>query len=291
MGNGLIRFGVLFLVLAALAAGGYVWLQRDGERSRVPTSGGPLGQTGHLEQTGRSEEADRSEEASHSTQAGYLEQAEHLDALRAEVKEARKNVRSQERIYKRRVNQARRNLQKVQATGNKQLLSLNGRQGFVRLTPTEIQVPEGTFPVTGSLTAEADVAGELIVKRRSTLTRMAAGGVLLGPLGVLLGAAAQKTTHIDEREIYLLIEGDGFASLVICKPNQEKQAFQAAAQIVKAAAFSEAFREALNTDARQAQRELDQAVSSDRNLKAARKGLERVSNRLIEAESGGTPLG
>ena len=67
--------------------------------------------------------------------------------------------------------------------------------------------------------AAVDAAGNLAVTKRSTLTRMAAGGVLLGPVGLLGGGMMKKTQKHDTRELYLLIETPTFVAALACKPD------------------------------------------------------------------------
>lgn len=207
-------------------------------------------------------------------------------ALQAEVREAERRLRTEERAYGRKISRADASLRQIRKKEQKVLASLRGKQGFVKLTPTEIKVAEGTFPVTSELTATADVAGNLTVNRRSTLTRMAAGGALLGPLGVVLGAAAQKTTYKDERQIYLLIEGEGFASLVICKPQQDKKALETAAQIVRAAAFSDQFKRTVGREVRDAQAQIAAAGADNEAVRDAREALEQSRLLLAQAKAG-----
>ncbi len=67
-----------------------------------------------------------------------------------------------------------------------------------------------------------DTAGALThgVRSRRTLTRIAAGGVVAGPVGALAGAMLKKQTNVkvDSRELYLLIDGPDWAVLQRCNP-------------------------------------------------------------------------
>ena len=75
----------------------------------------------------------------------------------------------------------------------------------------------------------ASTAGNLAAyaKSRSTLTRMGAGGLVLGPVGMLIGATAKKSKDVykvDKRELYLLVEAEAWAETVELEPDKGKQA-------------------------------------------------------------------
>ena len=63
-----------------------------------------------------------------------------------------------------------------------------------------------TFPVAG---AEAWVESAGAIDRRLSLARTGGGALLLGPFGAVLGAIAKK--KVDDRQLFLLINGPGFA--------------------------------------------------------------------------------
>jgi hypothetical protein len=73
--------------------------------------------------------------------------------------------------------------------------------------------PGGQVPLDG-VEASVDTAGNLSVTKRATLTRMAAGGLLLGGLGAVLSLGFQKKERQDTRELYLLLDA-GAASVVV----------------------------------------------------------------------------
>jgi len=73
--------------------------------------------------------------------------------------------------------------------------------------------PGGEVPLD-AVEASVDTAGNLSVTKRATLTRMAAGGLLLGGLGAVLSLGFQKKEQQDTRELYLLLDA-GPASVVI----------------------------------------------------------------------------
>src|SRR4051794_24060350 len=97
---------------------------------------------------------------------------------RALVKAAERGIRVAESAYAKRVKQARNELDKAAAPVKIQEL------GGVLLTDERLQMPNAHHPLTPDVQARVDTAGNLAAyaKSRSTLTRMGAGGLVLGPL-------------------------------------------------------------------------------------------------------------
>ncbi|MBX0299368.1 hypothetical protein K2F54_05180 [Cryobacterium sp. 1639] len=85
-------------------------------------------------------------------------------------------------------------------------------------------------PVTG-VQVTVETAGEL--QRRSTLTRTAAGAIVFGPAGAVVGALFRK--QVDRRELYLLVDGDLFAWAVNINPSKGAAARAFAAKVNTAA--------------------------------------------------------
>jgi len=64
-----------------------------------------------------------------------------------------------------------------------------------------------------------DSAGNLSETKRATLTRLAVGGLVLGPLGAVLALGFQKRRTVDNRELYLLIEAGPASCVLQVKPD------------------------------------------------------------------------
>lgn len=124
--------------------------------------------------------------------------------------------------------------------------AMGGERKFV-LYEDRIETPEGPQPLTPDLVASVDTAGNIAqsVKSRSTLTRMGAGTLVAGPIGLLVGATAKKTKTQtrDTRELYLLIDGGTWMSSAACNPDQGAQVRQFAQQVTVAARNVEQARE------------------------------------------------
>jgi hypothetical protein len=183
---------------------------------------------------------------------------------RALVKTADKGVRVAESDYAKRVKQARKELDKAAAPVKIQ--KLDG----ILLTDDRLQTPNGQHPLTPDVQARVDTAGNLAAyaKSRSTLTRMGAGGLMLGPVGMLIGATAKKSKNmkVDTRELYLLIEAETWAETIKMNPDKGQQA-RALAQAINVAA----------RDVEQAKRKRGEAI--------------RVANaRLAEVEQDRTAI-
>jgi hypothetical protein len=140
----------------------------------------------------------------------------HYDALKA----ARKELKGAQRTHAAKVREAEREVKKARTA--EQLGSVGGHV----LYDDRIQTPDGTHPLTAEVSATVDTAGALATKSRSTLTRMAAGGVVLGPLGMLIGATAKKSSTLDKRELYLLVDGGEWASMAKLNPDHGEKARQ-----------------------------------------------------------------
>jgi hypothetical protein len=146
-----------------------------------------------------------------------------------------------------------------------------------------IEVSHGTFRLNNDIHASVDTAGNLATKSRPTLTRMAAGGLLLGPVGILAGGMFKKSKSVDNRELYLMIEGSDFATLIQAKPNDGPRLRELAMSINNAAKSVETFK-----------KNCEQAVDSARNqlaaLEADRSSVEAAIAAVTAAKSDRTRL-
>lgn len=85
----------------------------------------------------------------------------------------------------------------------------------------------GEYQPVAGVRVRVESAGEL--QRRSTLTRTAAGGLLFGPAGAIVGALFKKT--VDKRELYLLVDGPVFAWAVEVRASDGPAARSFAAKV------------------------------------------------------------
>jgi hypothetical protein len=125
----------------------------------------------------------------------------------------------------------------------------------VKLWEYWVSTPTGEGPVE-AVRATCDTASNMVVSQRATLTRMAAGGLLLGPLGAILSLGFQKKKVEDHRELYLLIESPVFASLVQCPPDEGLKARRFAMAVNLAASISASAQEAIPERLAQVEAEL-----------------------------------
>lgn len=144
------------------------------------------------------------------------------------VKTAEKNLKSVTKLWDKKLRDAETQLQSAQAHGTHKL----GSYGAVTLFENSLLTPQGTVNLeVEQASAAVDTAGSLMETRRSTLTRMAAGGILLGPVGLLGGGMLKKKGQVDTRELYLVIESSSVASIVECKPEDGARVRQFATAI------------------------------------------------------------
>lgn len=113
------------------------------------------------------------------------------------------------------------------------------RVGPLVLTDSTVLINGREYSLTPGTKARVDTAGNLAAysKSRSTVTRMAAGGMLLGPAGLVAGAAARKSKDRvkDVRELYVLIESEEWAETVRLDPDQGEAARRLVQQLNLAA--------------------------------------------------------
>lgn len=165
------------------------------------------------------------------------EEREHHDATaeyEASVNGAQKALVAEEKAREKRLAAAQKTISKAGSMGTKKLGAFKGEEGTISFTGRTITTPNGTYPLDENVTAAADTAGNLAMSSRSTLTRIAAGGLAFGPVGAIVGGVAKKSKMHDTRELYLLVEGAQFAAVLTCKPDEGQKVRQFAMSIVQA---------------------------------------------------------
>lgn len=145
------------------------------------------------------------------------------------IKSSMKQLAQVQKVYDHQISKFRSQLAVLRSPMGRQL---GVYQGCV-LSELWISTPQGSGSVAGA-SASCDTASNMVVKSRATLTRMAAGGLVLGPLGAVLSLGFKKHKVDDHRELYLLIETSTFASVVACPPDQGVKARQFAAAVMTA---------------------------------------------------------
>ena len=199
----------------------------------------------------------------------------------AAVKAAEKVLKNEEKAQNSRVKEAQKEVVSAQALGSKRL----GSYGGLTLTETNMFTSSATIPLTSDITASVETAGNLAVKSRSTLTRIAAGGLLFGPAGAIVGGIAKKSSNVDKRELYLLIESSTFSELIVCKPDDGAKVRQFAIQIKQSALAADSVREHRQLAIDQAKANLEKVVADKVLLDQAVKSLEttKADTSRIEA--------
>lgn len=181
-------------------------------------------------------------------------------------------------------------LTQAQAFGGQQIAHYRGKDGAASVGLTAITVPQGTFELTASVFATVDTAGNLATSSRSTLTRIAAGGLLFGPVGAIVGGVAKKTRTHDTRELYLLIQGENFATLITCNPNDGQHVRQFAMAVRQAALNADAARQHWSQLVAQAEHALAWEQQNTGEVDAARTTLHRVTADTARVDAANAAL-
>lgn len=195
------------------------------------------------------------------------------------INQAEKELRHANEAQKTRIQEAERALKEAQEQGQRKLGSYKGKdkKATVELFEDRVLMPEGEARFEdGTVEATVDTAGNLAVTRRATLTRF----IALGGIGAL---AFKKKDLTDARELYLLVEAPGLASLVQCDPNEGAEVRQFAVQINNASRAAESTRKIKEMYVSRAERELEAAMkdhvaieAAERKLDAARSNTQRL---------------
>ncbi len=200
------------------------------------------------------------------------QQSDHNKA----VKEAEKKLTHAKREHAKLVRKAEKELKHTEKIGHGVIGRYKGKNGAVSLTGFTISAPGGTWDLTDQTKARVDTAGNLATNSRSTLTRIATGGVLLGPVGALIGATAKKRTKEDARELYLLIEDPNFGALVQCDPNDGPKVRQLALQIEQTAREAAKLKEQRASSIQKCNKNLEIAEADTASIEQAERELEAV---------------
>jgi hypothetical protein len=203
--------------------------------------------------------------------------AEHAKAVSRVEKEQAKIVKG----HAKKLERARRDQEKAVKRAERELQATITPSPIaqtswptVRLHEDRIETPDGVRALTPQLEAAVDTAGNFAVGGRSTLTRMGAGALLGGGLGLMVGAAAKKDVDKDKRELYLLVADPGWATVVKYKPDHGEKVRRLAQQINIAAANVDA--------ARQTRRNL--IAAAEARVRAARANTQAIDEATRELD-------
>ena len=209
------------------------------------------------------------------------ERRARLDVLRAE-----RMLRRARASHERLVRAAEREVSRVERRHSEQLAALDRRivaledprgpridaVGPVTLYALRLVTPAGEVPIDG-VRADVDAEGTIDVRKRTTLTRLAVGGALLGPLGAVLALGFPKRRTVDGRELYLLIEAGPASCVVQVHPDQGAQVRAFAVQVNAAAADAPRRRGAIAAELATARAELAATREDTSSLDVAREAL------------------
>jgi hypothetical protein len=201
------------------------------------------------------------------------------------IKVAEKSVRAEEKARESRLKTAERRLKSSGSVGRQHLGTYSGAKGPIRIFQHELVLPEGTYPMDDTVRAAVDTAGNLATSSRATLTRMAAGGLMFGPVGLLAGGLLKKNKTHDMRELYLMLEGAEFATLVACRAEDGQQVRQLAAAVNHAAKSASAHRQEHEEAVASATEQLRLETLNTGSLTAAKAALKAARANRIRVET------
>ena len=165
-----------------------------------------------------------------------------------------------------------------------------GKYGEVRLFEDRVETPDGVAGFEdGPVSVTVDTAGNIAVSKRITLTRLVAGGIIGGII------FPKKKVH-DERELYLLVETPGFASMAACDPEHGAKVRQFAIQINNTYKNAPALKQEREQTIAQANATLEaarvsreqDATEADQRLEAIKQDIQRVDAARQAVSSSGT---
>lgn len=209
------------------------------------------------------------------------ERRARIDLLRAAL--ALRRARTRHALLIRRaqrgVTRVERDHSSTLATLDRRIVALEdprGRQrdsfGPVTLYELRIVTPAGEARLDGA-EAEVDTVGALTERKRTTLTRLAVGGAVLGPLGAILALGFPKRTKVDGRELYLLIEAGPASCVLKVRPDDGARVRAFAVQVNASATVVASRRDRIAVELADARRQLDAVREDHTALDAARERL------------------
>ena len=187
------------------------------------------------------------------------------------ISAAERELERHQREYEARVKKAKKDLAAVEDPRGRKVGAYQGIILYQRWLVT----PQGEGSLVGAQ-ATVDTAGGLAVKSRATLTRMAAGGLALGPLGAVLSLGLKKHKDVDTRELYLLVESPAVATVVQCPADEGQKAREFAAKIANMARTAAAHEADKPRLLQQARAKVDHAQGMTAETKKARTEVDRA---------------
>ncbi len=186
---------------------------------------------------------------------------------------ADKSVAESQRAYDKAVKAAQKALGRAQTPTK---LASAGGSNFV--TPISLRLNGRDHELTQDVVAVLDTTGTVVstTTQRTSLTRIAVGGLVAGPIGAVVGAASQKKEQheVDTREHYVMVSGSDWQEVVKLGPEAGEQA-RALTQAINVAAKNVVparIKHAEGVDA--AQREVARATADTAALDGAKAARE-----------------
>lgn len=206
----------------------------------------------------------------------------------ATLRQAKKTYSRLEQSLEQRSSEGRRAIREADVHGRNKLAEFSGIDGKLILHEHTLTIKGNTYAITPDIRAEVSRTGEFTSRDRSTVTRIAAGGLLFGPAGAIAGGMVKKNKTNDLREIYILVESEEFAAVITCSPNSGMEAQQIVAEINNAGKIvisKTNERPAIMARARKDMRIIDDEIKRELEESSLRvQSAKEDRNRVDEAE-------
>lgn len=190
-------------------------------------------------------------------------------ALHEQCVSADKSVTTARRAHDRAVKAAEKELDRARVPER-----LASAPGGHYVTPIGLRLNGNEHPLTKDVSALLDTTGTVVTNtvKRTSITRIAVGGLVAGPIGAVAGAAAQKTEEreLDTRVHYLMVTGPDWQEVVTLGPEAGTEARSLMQAINVAAKNSAAARTRHAEAVEAAERELARVVADTAALDGAK---------------------
>lgn len=197
------------------------------------------------------------------------------------IKSARAHLRAEQNAYEGRIQAASRELDYLRNPDGKKLARYRG----VTLFERAIISSEGRSGIVGA-SAFVQASGGVAVYKRGTVTRVATGGLLLGPVGALAGGVLfKKKKNVDTREVYLTIGTRDRTQVIACPGSGQAGAQAFAAKVSTAAKQAAVLEGGRPAKIEQVSANLARLKSDSRALDAARADVARCESDPAHLES------
>jgi len=190
----------------------------------------------------------------------------HFSVTRARLSAARARGR-----HRRDVAAARQRYERLKDPRGVRLARFDG----IRLYAWRIRGMRQEASIVG-VSARVHSSGSRVATTHWTTPRVVLGGLLLGRIGLLLGALLRRQSSRDFRELFLAIAGPGIAIVIECNPARQLKARRFAERVNSRALAAAREVRRRGPSIRAAKRDLDRISRDVANIRAAERRLQSL---------------